>query len=137
MLWILAEAQIARARLLLRFLIEKITLRYAIEDAHRNGAKPAALRSLAARFRKQADLLDRIAGLWRAYWLARFRPNGLEVIQNRLAAGAARQRETALRLEEWAAGKAAGLPELDAPDVRCDRWLSFSWKRNSSSSLDV
>ena len=125
-----------KIRLLLRFLMEKIALRNALEAAVAK-PDPAALSALALRFRRQAARARRLSDLWRAYWLARYKPFGLEVMQNRLAAQACRQEETARRLGELAGGTIASIPELDAPDVSCATYLDFTWRGNSSGSVTV
>ena len=125
-----------KIRLLLLFLMEKITLRNELEAAV---ARPeaASLPGLALRYRRQAARVRRLSALWRAYWLARYKPFGLEVLQNRLAAQAGRQEETARRLGELAAGTIKGIPELDAPDVCCATYLDFTWRGNASGSVMI
>jgi hypothetical protein len=125
-----------KIRLLLRFLMEKIALRNALETAAAAPDK-SVLPGLALRYRRQATRVRRLSALWRANWLARYKPFGLEVLQNRLAAQAGRQEETAQRLGELAAGTIQAIPELDASDVCCSTYLDFTWRGNSSGSVIV
>lgn len=126
-----------RIRALLLFLREKIDLRLELERVAREDAVADLLRELAGRYRKQGRLVRRISARWRSYWMARSKPNGWEVLQNRLAGQAARQEEMALRIREWADGKAEGIPELAIEDIRCTQYIDWTWKRCSASSLDV
>jgi len=75
--------------------------------------------------------------LWRANWLSRYKPFGLEVLQNRLAAQAGRQEETARRIEEFAAGTIETIPELDAPDICCAKYIDCTWRGNASGSIII
>lgn len=125
-----------KLRLLLRFLMEKIKLRNALESAVSSPDKDA-LGKLALRYRRQATRVRQLSKLWRKHWNARYKPFGFEVLQNRLAAQAGRQEETALRLQELAAGRITTIPELDAPDVCCATYIDFTWRGNASGSIIV
>jgi hypothetical protein len=123
-----------KLRALLRFLTEKIKLRNDLEAAVA-GSDKEGLPALAVRHRRQAARVRRLSALWRAHWLARYKPFGLEVLQNRLAAQACRQEEAARRIEELASGKIETIPELDAPDVCCATYIDSTWRGNASGSV--
>ena len=58
-------------------------------------------------------LVEDLARSYRALWLARHQPLGLEVIQIRLAGQAERYRELARRIGEYLEGTVQSIPELD------------------------
>lgn len=131
-----AAGDLPKIRLLLRFLIEKIDLRDALEATVLHSQK-MELYELATRFRRQSKRVRQLSDAWRKYWFARYKPFGWEVLQNRLSAQAGRQEETALRLMELAADPTATIPELDAQDICCTAYPDCTWRANASGSVII
>lgn len=101
-------------RRIARTLSLKIELRRNLEQAYRagdNAALKAILDGELAQLRAEMD------GLWRCHrdwWLATYKPFGLEVIELRYGGQRTRLQSLAERLQDYLAGKIGGIPELDA-----------------------
>lgn len=112
----------------LQLLLLKLELRGALEAAYDRDDR-IALRQIAVSLVPAA-----IAALWefdasfRRQWLKCAKPFGLEVIQARNAAQAARLEETALRIREYLDGTVSSIEELDARVSPAEKTVNaLSW----------
>ena len=94
------------------FLAVKTGLAARLFDAYAAGNR-SALAAVRAAALAAADMVEEVARSYRALWLSRCKPFGLEVLQIRLAGQAARYRELAERLGEYLEGSTPTIPELD------------------------
>ena len=90
----------------------KMQLRKNLEDAYKNRDN-RLLEAVRRDVPGVADAMVRFMDAFRAQWMRRNKPQGLETMQRRLACVVERLRELDRRLEEYLDGRAAGIPELD------------------------
>jgi hexosaminidase len=108
-----ADSRLAFPAQIARVLALKTSLRPRLEKAYREGNK-AALASVA---RVEAPaLLRELETLWRmhrALWLEEYKPFGLEVLEMRYGFSRIRLESLSERLEDYLAGRASSIPELE------------------------
>jgi len=107
-----AAGDIGHAWLVARVLAAKVGVASRLFDAY--AAKDhRALASVRDDIPPTVALIEELAKSFRALWLARCEPFGLEVLQIRFAGQAARYRELSERLDEFLDGKLGGVAEFD------------------------
>jgi hypothetical protein len=100
------------AALLADLFSRKIMLRSALVAAYDAGDR-AGLTAVRNAIPAVLDVLAQLQDSFRAGWMRRNKPFGLEVLQIRLAGQQARFRELAVRLDEYLEGRVSSIPELD------------------------
>jgi hexosaminidase len=101
-------------RRIARTLSLKVELRRSLEQAYRAGDKAAVQSILDGDL---AQLRIEMDGLWRCHrdwWLATYKPFGLEVIELRYGGQRTRLESLTERLRDYLAGTVESIPELDA-----------------------
>lgn len=108
------SGDIRHAQLLASLLAAKLSVADDLLVAYAN-KDHAALNGVAQRIEPLCGQFDALSQSFRAMWMARNKPFGLEVIQIRLAGLIERFRELKRRLDEIVNGTAMAIPELDEP----------------------
>jgi len=108
-----AAGNLHHARLLAGALAAKVGLAERLVDAYARKDTPELTR-VRDGVGEVADALRRLLASFRAIWLARNKPNGLEVIQVRFGGLLARYQELTERLGEYLDGTVEAIPELEA-----------------------
>jgi len=94
------------------FLARKIELRLMLDKAYARGDR-TGLRAVVKAVPAVIAALDRLDEAFRAQWLRRNKPFGLEVIQIRFAGQKRRYQELAQRIGEFLAGRIDRIEELE------------------------
>jgi hypothetical protein len=113
-------------------LAEKVEVRFVLEKAYASRDR-GALAELADRLETTCGKVERLQATFRRQWLRRNRPQGLEVIQGRIAVLQQRYRELQRRLRELLADEIEAIAELDEPDVKLPH-PGFNWREVSTAS---
>jgi hypothetical protein len=121
---------------LARFLAEKLSLRLALVAAYAS-REVGALQGVVAQAEAASAAGRQLAATYREQWLARNKPQGLEVIQIRMAGQIARIEEAKTRVEGVIDGTVHAIPELDepTPETWADRGLFYRHLATASTDL--
>lgn len=104
---------IAYAVAVVKFLMRKLELRGALEAAYDSGDRLALHELATTTIPAALTALYQLDGLFREIWLARSKAFGLETIQGRNAAQAARLEELIVRINEYLDGQIDTIEELE------------------------
>jgi hexosaminidase len=107
-----AAGDLAYANILARYLAKKIEINQKL-DRLSPAYDRTLLESFSAEIKAISGLIDKLDAAFRKQWLRRNKPNGLEVIQIRLAAQKRRYQELAERIRELLADKISKIDELE------------------------
>ena len=112
-----ASEDINHAILLAKILYQKIDICIELERAYRN-RNATALKAMGKRIFIMIELLGEMDASFRQLWLTRNKPQGLEVLQIRIAGLLRRYEELWQRIKELLAGKIAVIDELEEKPTR-------------------
>ena len=117
------------ARAFTDMMLAKLEYAGAVIDAYQKKNNKKAVKAVIPMLEVYRKHLKKFIAEFRAMWFRHNKPCGLESIQIRLAGQLARTDEAIIRLNEFVAGKAASIPELDdLLQIRNDlhmRWASW------------
>ena len=117
------------ARAFTDMMLAKLEYAGAVIDAYQKKNNKKAVKAVIPMLEVYRKHLKKFIAEFRAMWFRHNKPCGLESIQIRLAGQLARTDEAIIRLNEFTAGKAANIPELDdLLQIRNDlhmRWASW------------
>jgi hypothetical protein len=97
---------------LTRFLARKVDMRMNLDAAYAQRDQ-AGLKSLTTEIPRVVDAIDALDAAFRTQWHRKHKPQGLEVIQIRLAGQRRRLQELAQRIDELLTGKIDRIDELE------------------------
>jgi hexosaminidase len=112
-----SSEDINHAILLTKILCQKIDICLELEKAYRS-RNTVALKSIGKRVLTIIELLTELDASFRRLWLIRNKPQGLEVLQIRIAGLIRRYTELRQRITELLAGKIAAIDELEEKPTR-------------------
>jgi hypothetical protein len=112
-----ASQDIDHAILLAKILYQKIDICIELEKAYRN-RNATALKSMGKKILVMIELLGELDSSFRNLWLTRNKPQGLEVLQIRIAGLTRRYEELRQRIKELLAGKIAVIDEFEERPTR-------------------
>jgi hexosaminidase len=127
---------IHHALILTKIYYHKIDLFIEIEKAYRSRRKPA-ITAVARKIPAIIELLGEFDGSMRRLWLARNKPQGLEVLQIRIAGQIRRYQELHLRLRELTAGKRTVIEEMEECPGRPLAKVSLRYRDLATSSAII
>ena len=128
-----ASEDINHAILLAKVLYQKIDICLEFEKAYRN-RNAAALKAMGKKILAIIELLDDVDASFRQLWLTRNKPQGLEVLQIRIAGLMRRYEELRQRIKELLAGKIAVIDELEEKPTRPLAKVSGRYRDVATSS---
>ena len=110
-------------------MLAKLEYAGAVIDAYQKKNNKKAVKAVIPMLETYRKHLKKFIAEFRAMWFRHNKPCGLESIQIRLAGQLARTEEAIIRLNEFVAGKADHIPDLDdLLQIRNDlhmRWASW------------
>jgi hexosaminidase len=118
---------------LAKILYHKIDICIELETAYRKRNREA-LRNVSKKIPVIIELLGELDKSFRHLWLKRNKPQGLEVLQIRIAGQARRYQELRQRLQELVAGKIAVIGELEERPTRALAKVSLRYRDTATSS---
>jgi len=124
------------AQLLCDLFIKKLEFREALVVAYEGRNRPVLLRLMNQDAPAILETLEQLQQCFRAQWLRRNKPFGMEAVQIRLGAQVTRFREAAQRIGEFLDGKIPAIAELDvkiAHRGECVRY--FQWLATGSNLI--
>lgn len=112
-----ASEDIGHAILLAKIQYQKIDIGIELEKAYRNKNR-TALKAMDKQIAAMIKSLSELDGSFRRLWLTRNKPQGLEVLQIRIAGSMRRYEELRQRIKELLAGTIAVIDELEERPTR-------------------
>jgi hexosaminidase len=128
-----ASEDLNHAILLAKILYQKIDICLQLETAYRSRRKEA-LKEVGRKIPTMTELLGEVDASFRQLWLARNKPQGLEVLQIRIAGLMRRYEELRQRIKELLAGKITVIDELEGKPTRPLTKVSGRYRDVATSS---